>query len=59
MASAGYGLDDTVAVDIFKAMKSSGGLTVAIVLKPFTFEGLRRRDEVSPMHRIINVAALK
>lgn len=47
VASAGYGLDHTVAVDIFETVRSKNGLTVAIVLKPFSFEGLRRQDEVS------------
>ncbi|XP_054825456.1 protein ACCUMULATION AND REPLICATION OF CHLOROPLASTS 3, chloroplastic isoform X3 [Prosopis cineraria] len=46
VASAGYGSDHSVVVDIFKTIKSSNGLTVAIILKPFVFEGLRRRDEV-------------
>ncbi|KAI9075711.1 hypothetical protein K1719_042327 [Acacia pycnantha] len=46
VASAGYGSDHSVAVDVFKTIKSSNGLTVAIILKPFVFEGLRRRDEV-------------
>ncbi|KAK4264122.1 hypothetical protein QN277_029454 [Acacia crassicarpa] len=46
VASAGYGSDHSVAIDVFKTIKSSNGLTVAIILKPFVFEGLRRRDEV-------------
>ncbi|KAJ1436280.1 Tubulin/FtsZ, GTPase domain superfamily [Sesbania bispinosa] len=46
VASAGYGLDHTVAVDIFETVRSTNGLTVAIILKPFSFEGLRRQDEV-------------
>ncbi|XP_029126592.1 protein ACCUMULATION AND REPLICATION OF CHLOROPLASTS 3 isoform X2 [Cajanus cajan] len=46
VASAGYGLYHTVAADIFETVRSRNGLTVAIVLKPFRFEGLRRQDEV-------------
>ncbi|XP_028752621.1 protein ACCUMULATION AND REPLICATION OF CHLOROPLASTS 3-like isoform X2 [Neltuma alba] len=46
VASAGYGSDHSVAIDVFKTIKSSNGLTVAIILKPFVFEGLRRQDEV-------------
>ncbi|KAF1860922.1 hypothetical protein Lal_00000337 [Lupinus albus] len=49
VASAGYGLDHTVAVDIFETVRSRNGLTVAIVLKPFNFEGLRRQDEVKAL----------
>jgi len=47
VASAGYGLHHTVAADIFETVRSRNGLTVAIVLKPFRFEGLRRQNEVS------------
>ena len=49
MASAGYGLDQNAAVDILETIRSASGLTVAVVLKPFCFEGLRRQDEVSCM----------
>jgi cell division GTPase FtsZ len=46
VASAGYGPDHTVVVDIFETVRSTNGLTVAVVLKPFSFEGIRRKDEV-------------
>jgi len=46
VASAGYGSDHIVAFDIFETVRSTNGLTIAIVLKPFSFEGLRRKDEV-------------
>ncbi|KAJ7954471.1 Protein ACCUMULATION AND REPLICATION OF CHLOROPLASTS 3 [Quillaja saponaria] len=46
VASAGYGLDHMAAVDIFEAVKSMNIFTVAIVLKPFNFEGVRRQNEV-------------
>ncbi|TKY50766.1 ACCUMULATION AND REPLICATION OF CHLOROPLASTS 3 [Spatholobus suberectus] len=49
VASAGYGLYDTVVADIFETVRSRNGLTVAIVLKPFRFEGLRRQDEVKAL----------
>ncbi|XP_016175666.1 protein ACCUMULATION AND REPLICATION OF CHLOROPLASTS 3 [Arachis ipaensis] len=49
VASAGYGLDLTVAVDIFETLRSRNGLAVAIVLRPFSFEGLRRQDEVKDL----------
>ncbi|MED6107547.1 hypothetical protein PIB30_015079 [Stylosanthes scabra] len=49
VASAGYGLDLTVAVDIFETVRSTDGLAVAIVLRPFSFEGLRRQDEVKDL----------
>ncbi|XP_071722785.1 protein ACCUMULATION AND REPLICATION OF CHLOROPLASTS 3, chloroplastic-like [Rutidosis leptorrhynchoides] len=46
VASAGYGLDHVTAIDMLKTMKSRNGLAVAIILKPFSFEGKRRQDEV-------------
>ncbi|KAL2996308.1 hypothetical protein AAZX31_10G266000 [Glycine max] len=49
VASAGYGLYHTVAADIFETVRSRNGLTVAIVLKPFRFEGLKRQDEVKAL----------
>ncbi|QHO36189.1 protein ACCUMULATION AND REPLICATION OF CHLOROPLASTS 3, chloroplastic isoform X3 [Arachis hypogaea] len=49
VASAGYGLDLSVAVDIFETVRSRNGLAVAIVLRPFSFEGLRRQDEVKDL----------
>ncbi|XP_024627907.1 protein ACCUMULATION AND REPLICATION OF CHLOROPLASTS 3 isoform X2 [Medicago truncatula] len=49
VASAGYGSDHTVAFDIFETVRSTNGLTIAIVLKPFSFEGLRRKDEVKAL----------
>ncbi|XP_004497166.1 protein ACCUMULATION AND REPLICATION OF CHLOROPLASTS 3, chloroplastic isoform X2 [Cicer arietinum] len=49
VASAGYGSDHTFAVDIFETVRSTNGLTVAVVLKPFSFEGLRRKDEVKAL----------
>ena len=46
MASAGYGDDYVMAIDILRMIRSSGGLAVAVVVKPFSFEGQRRQDEV-------------
>lgn len=46
MASAGYGLDHITAIDILKTRRFGNGFTVAIFLKPFSFEGQRRQDEV-------------
>ncbi|XP_077246991.1 GTP binding protein isoform X2 [Tasmannia lanceolata] len=46
VASAGYGLDHITAVEFLSAVKSAGGLAAAIVLKPFSFEGQRRQQEV-------------
>lgn len=46
MVSAGYGLDYSAAVDILRTIRSANGFTVTIVLKPFSFEGQRRQDEV-------------
>ncbi|KAK9274508.1 hypothetical protein L1049_021757 [Liquidambar formosana] len=46
VASAGYGLDHVTAIDIIKTVRSLNGFAIAIVLKPFSFEGQRRQDEV-------------
>ncbi|XP_022992937.1 protein ACCUMULATION AND REPLICATION OF CHLOROPLASTS 3 [Cucurbita maxima] len=46
VVSAGYGLDYSAAVDILRTVRSANGFTVTIVLKPFSFEGQRRQDEV-------------
>ncbi|XP_031283124.1 protein ACCUMULATION AND REPLICATION OF CHLOROPLASTS 3-like isoform X2 [Pistacia vera] len=45
VASAGYGLDHIAVVEILKTIKSINGFAIAIVLKPFSFEGQRRIDE--------------
>ncbi|XWS69423.1 hypothetical protein CRYUN_Cryun04dG0177700 [Craigia yunnanensis] len=49
VAGAGYGLDDIAAMDILKAIRSANGFAVAIILKPFSFEGQRRLDEVKDL----------
>ncbi|XVE91892.1 hypothetical protein REPUB_Repub01dG0050600 [Reevesia pubescens] len=49
VAGAGYGLDHIAAMDILKAIKSANGFAVAIILKPFSFEGQRRLDEVKDL----------
>jgi hypothetical protein len=46
VASAGYGLDLMTAIDILKTIRSAYGFVVTIILKPFSFEGQRRQDEV-------------
>ncbi|PON82512.1 Tubulin/FtsZ, GTPase domain containing protein [Trema orientale] len=46
VASAGYGMDHISAIDILKTISSANGFTVTIILKPFSFEGQRRHDEV-------------
>lgn len=46
VASAGYGDDCVIATDILRAIRSGGGLAVAVIMKPFSFEGQRRQDEV-------------
>lgn len=55
MASAGYGSDHTTAVELLDAVKSAEGLAVAIVLKPFGFEGQRRQHEVIYIYFFMNV----
>ncbi|GAV79662.1 MORN domain-containing protein [Cephalotus follicularis] len=49
VVSAGYGSDDVIAIDILKMIRSANGFVVAIVLKPFIFEGKRRQDEVTDL----------
>ncbi|XP_024019398.1 protein ACCUMULATION AND REPLICATION OF CHLOROPLASTS 3 [Morus notabilis] len=49
VASAGYGMDYIPAINILKTIRSANGFTVAIILKPFSFEGHRRRDEVKDL----------
>ncbi|KAF3976814.1 hypothetical protein CMV_000020 [Castanea mollissima] len=46
VASAGDEFDHVTAVDILSTIKSANGFTVVIILKPFSFEGQRRQDEV-------------
>jgi cell division GTPase FtsZ len=46
VASAGYGLDHIAAVDILRTIKSANGFTIVVILKPFSFEGQRRQEEV-------------
>ncbi|KAM3705615.1 hypothetical protein ACJW31_03G093600 [Castanea mollissima] len=46
VASAGDEFDHITAVDILSTIKSANGFTVVIILKPFSFEGQRRQDEV-------------
>ncbi|GLT96795.1 hypothetical protein SLE2022_143940 [Rubroshorea leprosula] len=49
VAGAGCGLDFIGAIDILKTIRSAKGFAVAIVLKPFSFEGQRRLDEVKDL----------
>ncbi|XP_011021692.1 PREDICTED: protein ACCUMULATION AND REPLICATION OF CHLOROPLASTS 3 [Populus euphratica] len=49
VASAGYGLEHITAIDILKTRRFRNGFTVAIFLKPFSFEGQRRQDEVKDL----------
>ncbi|KAI0512352.1 hypothetical protein KFK09_012991 [Dendrobium nobile] len=49
VASAGHDLDQIAALDILCSVKSVGGLAIAIVLKPFSFEGQRRQKEVNDL----------
>lgn len=46
VASAGYGLDHITAIELLGGVKSADGMAVGIVLKPFSFEGQRRQEEV-------------
>ncbi|XP_020250300.1 protein ACCUMULATION AND REPLICATION OF CHLOROPLASTS 3 isoform X2 [Asparagus officinalis] len=49
VASAGFGTDHIAAMELLNSVKSAGGLAVAILLKPFSFEGQRRVEEVDDL----------
>ncbi|XP_065856793.1 protein ACCUMULATION AND REPLICATION OF CHLOROPLASTS 3, chloroplastic isoform X2 [Euphorbia lathyris] len=49
VSSAGYGLDHVTAIDILKTIRSRNGFAVAIFLRPFSFEGQRRQDEMKDL----------
>ncbi|KAF3431008.1 hypothetical protein FNV43_RR25738 [Rhamnella rubrinervis] len=49
VASAGYGLDRITVIDILKTLRNANGFSVAIILKPFSFEGQRRQDEIKDL----------
>ncbi|KAL5830002.1 hypothetical protein ACOSQ3_019470 [Xanthoceras sorbifolium] len=49
VASAGYGPDLVAAIDILKTIKLTDVYAIAIILKPFSFEGRRRLDEVEDL----------
>ncbi|XP_042492748.1 protein ACCUMULATION AND REPLICATION OF CHLOROPLASTS 3-like, partial [Macadamia integrifolia] len=49
VASAGYGLDHVKVAELLRTVKSANGLAVGIILKPFSFEGQRRQDEVKDL----------
>ncbi|XP_042393442.1 protein ACCUMULATION AND REPLICATION OF CHLOROPLASTS 3-like isoform X2 [Zingiber officinale] len=51
VASSGHDLDHVTALELLDAVKSAGGLAVAILLKPFMFEGQRRLKEVEYLER--------
>ncbi|KAI3982976.1 hypothetical protein MKX01_010459 [Papaver californicum] len=49
VASAGYGLDHIKAIELLREIKSANGFSIGIILKPFSFEGRRRQDEVNDL----------
>uniref|UniRef100_A0A7N0ZUG0 Protein ACCUMULATION AND REPLICATION OF CHLOROPLASTS 3 n=1 Tax=Kalanchoe fedtschenkoi TaxID=63787 RepID=A0A7N0ZUG0_KALFE len=49
VACSGYGVDNIAAIDVVKKVRSGNGYAIAIVLKPFSFEGQRRRNEVESL----------
>ncbi|KAJ6846151.1 protein ACCUMULATION AND REPLICATION OF CHLOROPLASTS 3 isoform X1 [Iris pallida] len=49
VASTGHGLDHIAAIELLNTVKSAGGLAAAILLKPFSFEGQRRQEEVDAL----------
>ncbi|KFK41938.1 hypothetical protein AALP_AA2G191700 [Arabis alpina] len=51
VASGGYGSDQVEAINILSAVRSEGSLAVAVLLKPFSFEGRKRLEEVNELAR--------
>nr|GMD20967.1 protein ACCUMULATION AND REPLICATION OF CHLOROPLASTS 3 [Ipomoea batatas] len=49
VASAAYGEDIIPSLDILTRVRSADGLVIGIILKPFSFEGQRRKDEVNEL----------
>ncbi|KAH9288389.1 hypothetical protein KI387_032506, partial [Taxus chinensis] len=49
VAGTGFGSDDKAAIKLLRAIKSNGGLAVSIIMKPFSFEGQRRKKEVDKL----------
>ncbi|XP_012846164.1 PREDICTED: protein ACCUMULATION AND REPLICATION OF CHLOROPLASTS 3 isoform X2 [Erythranthe guttata] len=49
VASAAYGSDHITALEVLSNAKSANGFVVGIILKPFSFEGQRRLDEVKDL----------
>nr|GMD15447.1 protein ACCUMULATION AND REPLICATION OF CHLOROPLASTS 3 [Ipomoea batatas] len=49
VASAAYGEDRIPSLDILTRVRSADGLVIGIILKPFSFEGQRRKDEVNEL----------
>ncbi|CAK7326894.1 unnamed protein product [Dovyalis caffra] len=58
VASAGYGFDHVTAIDILKSIRSRNGFAVAILQKPFSFEGQRRQDEAISKNYVMLVRDL-
>ncbi|XP_074341776.1 protein ACCUMULATION AND REPLICATION OF CHLOROPLASTS 3, chloroplastic isoform X2 [Apium graveolens] len=49
VSGAAYGSEFRMLLDILKTVKSADGLVFGIILKPFSFEGRRRRNEVKDL----------
>ncbi|XP_050231897.1 protein ACCUMULATION AND REPLICATION OF CHLOROPLASTS 3, chloroplastic isoform X2 [Mercurialis annua] len=49
VATAGFGIEHVTALDVLKTVRSRNGFAVAVCLRPFSFEGQRRQDEVKDL----------
>ncbi|ERN17043.1 hypothetical protein AMTR_s00044p00037180 [Amborella trichopoda] len=49
VANAGYGSDHHIITELISAVRSSDGLAVCIVVKPFSFEGQKRQYEIEEL----------
>ncbi|CAA6663126.1 unnamed protein product [Spirodela intermedia] len=51
VASAGHDRDHIAAITLLNAVKSAGGLAIAVLIRPFSFEGQRRQLEVDDLSK--------
>ncbi|XP_073144545.1 protein ACCUMULATION AND REPLICATION OF CHLOROPLASTS 3, chloroplastic isoform X2 [Henckelia pumila] len=49
VASAAFGSEHIIALNVLRNIKAGNGLVVGIILKPFSFEGQRRQNEVNEL----------
>ncbi|XP_078440146.1 GTP binding protein [Wolffia australiana] len=58
VASAGVDREHIPAIAFLNAVRSAGGLAVAVLLRPFSFEGQRRQQEVDDLLKSIQESSI-